>query len=647
MRGLNHYKRAIRTQDGRSVHLYFHCNVLITPDLNITEFPKSIPPAFTSFDNYMKFLNGAIADVQKNASASGRMVRYEPLATLSSGYDSPACAVLAKQVGCREAVTFTDARPGYASLEDSGAEIGRALGLQVTTFSRLDYLNMPRFPEAEFLAYGAGGEEVVFAPLEDILKGKLFFTGYLGDTVWNKNLRRTNHDLLMVYPGGSSFGEFRLRVGFVHFPLPAAGYIQHASIHQISNSSELAPWSVANPDYDRPIPRRLVEEAGVPRALFGQDKKAITQPLWNVEQLDAVMSPESFRDFSEFARHIPLFKNSFERLRYRVMQFLYKLNLRILWRLHAEERTWIPERFTQERGPASLTFHWGFLKTMERYRMAIDADEKLKRVAPVALRTRIKRWAPEPLLLLYRLIRQGRAQDIASSLRFLFMPLSGASFRERLDLLEHIYATSAAVDCEHTQEEMLTFLRTILSLPSGMKGCIVEAGCFKGGSTAKFSWAAAKARRDLVVFDSFAGLPENTERHEKTIFGERPDFSMGKYEGTLPEVQENVRRWGRPDVCRFIKGWFEDTMPGFSEPIAAGYLDVDLLSSTKTCLKSLYPRLAPGGVLYSQDAHLPLIIKLLNDERFWIEEVGCPKPRIEGLGKQKLVRIRKPVTSLS
>lgn len=46
---------------------------------------------------------------------------------------------------------------------------------------------------------------------------------------------------------------------------------------------------------------------------------------------------------------------------------------------------------------------------------------------------------------------------------------------------------------------------------------------------------------------------------------------------------------------RFIKGWFEDTMPVFNERIIAAYIDVDLASSTKTCLKYLYPLLVPGG----------------------------------------------------
>ena len=145
----------------------------------------------------------------------------------------------------------------------------------------------------------------------------------------------------------------------------------------------------------------------------------------------------------------------------------------------------------------------------------------------------------------------------------------------------------------------------------------VEAGCFKGGSTAKLSIAAKLSQRRLFVFDSFEGLPQNTEQHRPTIFGEVPDFSQGRYRGALEEVQQNILKFGDADVCMYLKGWFEQTMPQFAQPIVAAYIDVDLVSSTRTCLKYLYPLLQPGGCLFSQDAHLPLIIALLEDSEFW------------------------------
>jgi O-methyltransferase len=258
-----------------------------------------------------------------------------------------------------------------------------------------------------------------------------------------------------------------------------------------------------------------------------------------------------------------------------------------------------------------------------------------------ALRAAAKRQMPPTGLLLYRMWKKRNLRDTASAARFLATPLAMASLPARLRVLQRIYAANA-IRCEHTQDEILQVIGAVLDFPPSVPGCVVEAGCFKGGSTAKFSIAAKVASRKLFVFDSFEGLPANDERYQVTIFGQRTDFAPGEYTGALEEVQRNVATYGEGDVCNYRKGWFDATMPGFTEPIIAGYIDVDLASSTKTCLKYLYPMLQPGGCLFSQDAHLPLIIELLDDANFWQTEVGCAKPTIEGLGKKKLVCIRKP-----
>jgi O-methyltransferase len=110
-------------------------------------------------------------------------------------------------------------------------------------------------------------------------------------------------------------------------------------------------------------------------------------------------------------------------------------------------------------------------------------------------------------------------------------------------------------------------------------------------------------------------------------------------------VKSNITRFGEIEPCRFIKGWFDETMPCFSEPIVAAYIDVDLASSTRMCLRYLYPRIVPGGILYSQDGDFPLVIDVFRDDRFWEETVGYPKPPIEGLGKSKMLKIVKPAAS--
>ena len=133
----------------------------------------------------------------------------------------------------------------------------------------------------------------------------------------------------------------------------------------------------------------------------------------------------------------------------------------------------------------------------------------------------------------------------------------------------------------------------------------------------------------------------------RTSSAAKPASPKVAYCGALEEVKANVAKYGKIDRCRFIQGWFDDTMPHFHEPIATAYIDVDLVSSTKTCLKYLYPLLAPGGILYSQDGHLPLVIEVFDDDSFWENEVGCKKPRMLGLGTSKLITVFKDATPAS
>ncbi len=232
--------------------------------------------------------------------------------------------------------------------------------------------------------------------------------------------------------------------------------------------------------------------------------------------------------------------------------------------------------------------------------------------------------APAPLLRWYWANEPVRT--VLAFLAFVLEPLPGAPLGTRLRFLGRILKISREVPSPHNHHEILRIIRTILRLPRDVKGCIVEAGCFKGGSTAKFSLGARLAGRELVVFDSFQGLPANDEA-----------MPAGDYRGSLEEVKSNVARYGALEVCRFVEGWFEDTMPHLSEPVAVVYMDTDLASSTRTCLKYLYPRLQPGGVIFSQDGHFKSVVDLLRDEVFWRDEFGAERLEFQGLGRSKLI----------
>ena len=161
---------------------------------------------------------------------------------------------------------------------------------------------------------------------------------------------------------------------------------------------------------------------------------------------------------------------------------------------------------------------------------------------------------------------QARDRWAITSLQY--RELGTLQFAERRRLVRRLASVNADVFCAHKHAEMAEMVTAMLAIPAATPGCVVEAGCFKGGSTVKLSVVAKLVGRRLVVFDSFEGLPKHGEDHGRTIFGEQTGFVPGLYAGALEEVTDNVRRFGEIDVCEFRKGWFDDTMPKFSEPIA-------------------------------------------------------------------------------
>ncbi|TVQ86498.1 MAG: hypothetical protein EA397_20075 [Deltaproteobacteria bacterium] len=217
----------------------------------------------------------------------------------------------------------------------------------------------------------------------------------------------------------------------------------------------------------------------------------------------------------------------------------------------------------------------------------------------------------------------------------------------REDLLRRFDQIHRDVDCPHNPSHVLSFVIEMFRFQyehPGSHGVFVEAGCYKGGSSAKFSLATKMLGRELYLCDSFEGLPNNQEEHERSIFGYsiKDWFRAGKFAGSLEEVKRSLSEYGAPDVCTFVPGWFEESLPSFNERIAGAYLDVDLASSTRTCLKYLYPLVEPGGFLISQDGDFPLVIEVFEDEKLWRDEIGVAPPQVMGLHKAKMLKIIKP-----
>lgn len=270
-----------------------------------------------------------------------------------------------------------------------------------------------------------------------------------------------------------------------------------------------------------------------------------------------------------------------------------------------------------------------------------SAKRRLQQHLPgVLLIARVLRWAPRDARpVLHFIFRSNLPGTTAASRARLVLGL----YRVSLDVHANfgIGADGQLCEAPHNQVEILRVAETVLRLPASAAGCLLEGGAFKGAITARLSLIAALAGRRLVVIDSFAGCPPNEEPPALNLHHKMKSFPTGSWAGSLDDVRTTVARFGNLDVCHFIKGWYEETLPGFREPIAVAHLDVSLVASYRTCLRHLWPLVIPGGCIFSREGGLPGVRALLGEERFWREEVGCAQPVMRGLGKTRLIQIVK------
>ena len=372
--GLRKVERTIPLRAGNEVRFFYGCNVLLDRDGELHPRAKPQSPEFSNYVEYRAYLNQAVSRIAQNAGDERRRTRYKPIATLSRGYDSPAALVVAMGIGCRTAVTFRNSR-GAETDEDCGTPIGRALGMQVLEFGRLDYRSRSNFPEIE----NSGGPNE-FLSFEVALEGGLVFTGFHGDKVWDKNCDKVSTDLVRGDASGGSLTEYRLRVGFCHLPVPFIGADRHPALYVIANSEEMRPWSLGT-FYDRPVARRIVEEAGISRDAFGQKKRAAGVVV-DSEGIGDTMSTQSKADFESFCRGRWSYRARLNAFALKMVKGFSQGNRQALAAVrrigHAtgvplpDVPYVVPHRLDMLSngyvGMESLLFHWGIEKLVDRYR---------------------------------------------------------------------------------------------------------------------------------------------------------------------------------------------------------------------------------------------------------------------------------------
>lgn len=361
-KGLSSYVRRLPTTTADINLQYFHNLEFDGWTLSEVSKPDSAPK-FDGFSDYRRFLSETAKSLAANMSASGRTHTVQSLTSISSGYDACATAVVAQWAGCTQAVTIERANSLWRG-SDSGAPIAKHLGLECHQYR----LSAGSYPNEESIWAATGRPGSLNWTQFDFQEPLcIFFTGCRGDQLWALEKTPSNDPFFTPSVGDLGICEYRLLRGMFHCVVPVWGLRHVDEIREISRLPEMAPWTL-NSDYDRPIPRRIIEEAGVPRGSFASRKKNTsieTSFAWPFSH-DAISS------YHEFLRKksrptpprwiVPLFRRiaAIDKLIYMNITARFNLwDIGLRWRLLSKKN--------------SLFFHWGNDELKQHYAAGLSA----------------------------------------------------------------------------------------------------------------------------------------------------------------------------------------------------------------------------------------------------------------------------------
>ena len=126
----------------------------------------------------------------------------------------------------------------------------------------------------------------------------------------------------------------------------------------------------------------------------------------------------------------------------------------------------------------------------------------------------------------------------------------------------------------------------------GLQGDVAEIGVYKGGTARMLAKVFEPKKKNVHLFDTFAGMPPcDAERdlHHEGDFSDTSLEGVQKYLSDCPNV-------------RFYQGFF----PATSKPVEGKrfcfvHIDVDIYRSVLDCCAFFYPRMEKGGVMIFDD----------------------------------------------
>ncbi|NWN90427.1 hypothetical protein HLV39_02795 [Marinobacter adhaerens] len=285
MSGVDHYESSFPILHPRIKKLeqLFYFPVKLSSS-RVEKKPTDTPHSFKSYSTYYNAVRQSLKAIRANSESPKRKKQFLAYTTVSRGYDSAATTALTHDLNIRKAFTSRKSSSAFPSwihpnaAVDDGTCIAQGLDLEV---SYLDFKpGEIREDETLFICTTPAEPEIVFyKAYQELAKNNapsIVFTGYHGDELWNRVMDpgNGNRDIIRGGVSGVNLGELRLAAGFINLPVPFMYAREVSSLNTISNSDEMAPWSIGG-DYDRPIARRILEEQGIPRSAFGTQKKTV------------------------------------------------------------------------------------------------------------------------------------------------------------------------------------------------------------------------------------------------------------------------------------------------------------------------------------------------------------------------------------
>lgn len=208
-------------------------------------------------------------------------------------------------------------------------------------------------------------------------------------------------------------------------------------------------------------------------------------------------------------------------------------------------------------------------------------------------------------------------------------------FSKKLFLVYKVARNNQKIKSGSDFLEHLTIITQIFKIPSKITGNVIECGCYKGASSANLSLACTLVGRKLDIFDSFEGLPKpqvGDKLHHIPDLSEIHSYKKGAWKSSAQEVKKNITKYGEISVINLHRGFFEKTLPNFSQKSVLIFTDVDLKSSLETCIKYLWPNLYNGGYFFTHEAHHMEIASLFFDKNWFYHNLKTQPPGLIGAG---------------